>query len=100
VQCFITEHCHTGVQGHEKLVFLRIKLASIILNEAITPKYHISGKLRYILSEIGHTGCNMDVLDNGYVVLYCPVDYWQPRYGSVTPSAGETASDSAEQVTS
>jgi len=42
----------------------------------------------------------MDVLDNGYVVLYCPVDYWQPRYGSVTPSAGETASDSAEQVTS
>jgi len=64
------------------------------------PKYQISGKFRYIVSEIVHTGCDMGTLYNGYVLLYCPVDNWQPRYGSVTPSAGESASDSAEQVSS
>jgi hypothetical protein len=98
-QRFVTEDCHTGVQGHEKLVFHTIKFASCILNEAITQNY-ISGKLRYILSEIGNMGCDMDTFDNGYVMLYRPVDYWQPMYGSVTPLAGESASDSAEQVTS
>jgi len=45
-------------------------------------------------------GRDMDTLYYGYVVLYRPVDDWQPRYGSVTPSAGESASDSAEQVSS
>ena len=44
--------------------------------------------------------CVMDTFDSGYIMLYCPVDYWQPRYGSVTLHAGESASDSAEQVTS
>jgi hypothetical protein len=31
-QCFIIEDCHTGVQGHEKLVLLRIKFASYNFN--------------------------------------------------------------------
>ena len=26
--CFVTEDCHTGIQGHAKLVFLTIKFAS------------------------------------------------------------------------
>lgn len=98
--CFIIKDCHADVQGHEKLVFLTFKFASFILNKAIPKKYQISGKLRYILSEIGHMICDMDTLYNGYIVLYCPVDNWQPRYGSVTPSAGESASDSAEQISS
>jgi len=34
-QCFIKEDCHTGVQGHEILVFLTIKFASYNLNKAI-----------------------------------------------------------------
>jgi hypothetical protein len=34
-QCFITEDCHTDVQGHEKLVFLTNKFVSYNLNKAI-----------------------------------------------------------------
>jgi hypothetical protein len=45
-------------------------------------------------------GCGKDILYNGYVVPYCPVDYLPRSYGSITTPAGETASDSAEQLTS
>jgi hypothetical protein len=45
-------------------------------------------------------GCDTDNLYNGHVVLYSPVDNWQPRYGPITPPAGESASDNAEQVAS